>query len=34
VQLAEPEQNMIKTVADHLSLTLANLKLRWLTTTG
>ena len=34
VQMAEPEQDMLKTVADHLSLTLANLKLRWLTATG
>ena len=33
-QMAEPEQDTVKTVADHLSLTLANLKLRWLTTTG
>jgi PAS domain S-box-containing protein len=33
-RMGEPEQDMIRTVADHLSLTLANLKFRWLTTIG
>ena len=34
VPMTEPDQDTIRTVADHLSLALANLKLRWLTTTG